>query len=1185
MSKEEYEKAKLDEGIVDRVAAVLAVNKHCHSLEQRAEFHIGVGHVVPSRDSGLLDKVARRLDLHPGTRSKEEGGFSVTTSDLAPIDPPPFDGNASFSVQPSSDGTARQLQIVSTLPGWQRLVRSAASELGRSSLHWDGVKSWDIYERGRPFVYDLLVDRRADFDEAAAIEHTGRPLAEGDEVLSHGQRCELTRIAVGNGEEPECGWPCVLTFRAGTAEEEHSYSSMYGKQIGSARLQRIPPSLAPPPRATSRNAVSVETRTLIRKHAEHVCPTSPCKRDAVRHHMGPRVWETRQALILLFPIYTLMGMFFAQHPDLLKRSKYLEVLHEDVWHLKHAYRETCLCRSCFNLRCYREALKVIAEILRALVAPPEADSEDASASAPEPTTVALLDFCDARDAGRRRATTEMVCADSLDEVELKCVRGECKCGFARLWSKGARLKLVDAFGKLRPGVSKMWLHTLQWECLKTGASSSSSEDELRQSREGTIIEYFDALEPVMKQAVSHGFHIDQSKRAGRELHENAVPGMIDEDSDWSENGSLEPKDQLQQEYWIIVHYSLLISIARFLSMGCWVDTASALPKGAEVTVEPSERSPITAELVPDAYFAVVHVGSVEVGADVEYTVRLNSGELRKVRRGLLRHRKWHRIAFLQFTNDKKHDHWSSTAFATGRQEFFQVWNDSGRTAALEFARSDLADTKRKEAEAAAAQHKSERAAAAAADPELALAAKIAAACQRHIHVANLPRPHIPKSGPTDQEFDEWYASLDKQSFWAWIEGSDNATHFKAKENLHYWSTRIEKIAFIKMVWVGFGCPGHGKGPWDGIGAMVKTKLSRDLTNEQVLTPSGKMRSALEAAKHARAVFCSKEWVREHFYMEIMECVVMYLDESEISRPAVPDDVDTVEGIMSHYSWLFLAANTYAMRPYQCWCRACSSVRGRGPEFGTRSVGRVLEVPNCMRKKLTWWTEGEFKVTPKAGIANRKKRLAELWEALRPEISPRKFGCCQVRELWSSDEEVHYRPGHYWIFEFGNAGDGTSFEKEFSMPRRSWQDYKGTRFYDGQVALVVKKWCHRLSGDRSGLDFIDWDSKGKDVDPEAPPAAMILNSSELRGVWEVGTESGGPSDSSADFRLVLPPALEAAAKASGVRRQCARLVQKAVEPEPVESTEPRRFQMKVRFDNRIRNRCTGDSFSLESLVDG
>jgi hypothetical protein len=89
--------------------------------------------------------------------------------------------------------------------------------------------------------------------------------------------------------------------------------------------------------------------------------------------------------------------------------------------------------------------------------------------------------------------------------------------------------------------------------------------------------------------------------------------------------------------------------------------------------------------------------------------------------------------------------------------------------------------------------------------------------------------------------------------------------------------------------------------------------------------------------------------------------------------------------------------------------------------------------------------------------------------------------------------------------------------------------------------------------------------------------MIVNSSEVRAVWEVGT------DSSASFRLLMPPALEAAARASGTRRQSARLVEQAAaststEPDvESESTEPRRFAMKARLDNQIRERCTGDSF--------
>ena len=48
--------------------------------------------------------------------------------------------------------------------------------------------------------------------------------------------------------------------------------------------------------------------------------------------------------------------------------------------------------------------------------------------------------------------------------------------------------------------------------------------------------------------------------------------------------------------------------------------------------------------------------------------------------------------------------------------------------------------------------------------------------------------------------------------------------------------------------VEYGCPGHGKGPWDGLGAMAKTKVTRDLTDSNVQTPSGRITCALEVAR-------------------------------------------------------------------------------------------------------------------------------------------------------------------------------------------------------------------------------------------------------------------------------------------------------------------------------------------------
>ena len=167
----------------------------------------------------------------------------------------------------------------------------------------------------------------------------------------------------------------------------------------------------------------------------------------------------------------------------------------------------------------------------------------------------------------------------------------------------------------------------------------------------------------------------------------------------------------------------------------------------------------------------------------------------------------------------------------------------------------------------------------------------------------------------------------------------------------------------------------------------------------MLTPSCDIDDALEVAQHCRATFCTPEWLREHAYLEINEIFVMYLDTSEIVRPAAPDDVSPVHGILSHYSFMMLGRGVYAMREWSCWCPACSRVRGRGPELGTPSDGRLLQVPGRTHSKLTVWREGEFSVSKCSGVANRKNRLAELiWATLEPSNTPGKYGCVQVREL-------------------------------------------------------------------------------------------------------------------------------------------------------------------------------------------
>jgi len=65
-------------------------------------------------------------------------------------------------------------------------------------------------------------------------------------------------------------------------------------------------------------------------------------------------------------------------------------------------------------------------------------------------------------------------------------------------------------------------------------------------------------------------------------------------------------------------------------------------------------------------------------------------------------------------------------------------------------------------------------------------------------------------------------------------------------------------------------------------------------------------------------------------------------------------------------------------------------------------------------------------------------------------------CTYIRSFIyrSTNEEKHLRPGHYWFYQFGNAGNGTSCENQFMLPRGKWNDCKGTHFYDAERALLI-----------------------------------------------------------------------------------------------------------------------------------
>jgi len=54
---------------------------------------------------------------------------------------------------------------------------------------------------------------------------------------------------------------------------------------------------------------------------------------------------------------------------------------------------------------------------------------------------------------------------------------------------------------------------------------------------------------ILAAVLPHRDLIVEAKKAARELHQNATPGMLLNDSDWAENGKLEQLREFQSEYW------------------------------------------------------------------------------------------------------------------------------------------------------------------------------------------------------------------------------------------------------------------------------------------------------------------------------------------------------------------------------------------------------------------------------------------------------------------------------------------------------------------------------------------------------------------------------------------------------------------------------------------------------------
>jgi hypothetical protein len=129
---------------------------------------------------------------------------------------------------------------------------------------------------------------------------------------------------------------------------------------------------------------------------------------------------------------------------------------------------------------------------------------------------------------------------------------------------------------------------------------------------------------------------------------------------------------------------------------------------------------------------------------------------------------------------------------------------------------------------------------------------------------------------------------------------------------------------------------------------------------------------------------------------------------------------------------------------------------------------------------------------------------------------------------------------------------SSVERKFELQGRKckWEEYKDTRYSDGDITLIVELWLHRVADDLSGLTFQEWDPSAGSDDTSAP-VAMLVNSSDL---------------CVADFPLAEVSPLQLNTVARRVRRTSVAVVRK------LQGVGNSTFVLSVENDNDFRSRC-------------
>jgi hypothetical protein len=272
---------------------------------------------------------------------------------------------------------------------------------------------------------------------------------------------------------------------------------------------------------------------------------------------------------------------------------------------------------------------------------------------------------------------------------------------------------------------------------------------------------------------------------------------------------------------------------------------------------------------------------------------------------------------------------------------------------------------------------------------------------------------------------------------------------------------------LSMIWVEFGCAGHGKGPWDGLGAVIKQAVRRDILHNNILTASGYITSPAEVAEHLHKRFGTPEWRAAHYEKKVNEIVVLYSDATDmIERPQVERwRYDPLTDAKKTFSYMMLDSGVFGRREHSHWCWACCGARGRGQ--GTTNSN--LDVAGCdvCDDPQHIWKEQEVQRTDPLGIAERRAKAQKAGADMVARLKP---------GMWLASQD-RMTDDSFWIGQAHKLPNGTCVHK--AVTERT-DNMAGVQYTRGDFAIAVKWWL-KTADDPEERTYEEWVPTQADIE--------------------------------------------------------------------------------------------------------